>query len=89
MKRQNDRIETPEMEVNWEAIDRKFAANLAFTPQLVDDEATVAGNRLELYTQPVLIPHTLSPQRPNVIENNANSTLSTHPIILQKPDGNL
>ncbi|KAI9253103.1 hypothetical protein EDC94DRAFT_620243 [Helicostylum pulchrum] len=93
MKRQNERIETPEIEVNWEAIDRKFATNpninLAFTPRLVDDEATVADSRSEPYTHPVVIPNALISQRPNAIENNANITLPAHPIILQKPDGSL
>ncbi|KAG2234679.1 hypothetical protein INT48_005831 [Thamnidium elegans] len=92
-KRQNERIETPEMEVNWEAIDRKFATNpatnLAFTPRSVDDETTVADNRSEPYTHPVLVPQGLNLQRPNAIEDNVKSTLHAHPIVLQKPDGSL
>lgn len=87
IKRQNERIEAPVMEVNWDAIDRKYttnpATNLGFTPQFVDDEATMADNTSEPNTHPVMIPQSLDLQRPNAIENNANNPHTT----LEKPDG--
>lgn len=87
INRQNERIEAPVMEVNWEAIDENFASNstnkFSFSPRLSDDQATLADNKSEQHTRSMIIPQGLDFQRPNAIDDDFNSPR----MMVQKPDG--
>ncbi|GAA5804779.1 hypothetical protein HPULCUR_010286 [Helicostylum pulchrum] len=90
IRRRNERIEAPVMEVNWEVIDQnyeKFATNATknspYSSRLSDSPTAMAPNKPEFFTGPLLVPEGLEHQRPDAIEDNVKS----FPTVLQKPDG--
>lgn len=80
IRRQNERIESPLMEVNWEAIDQKFA----YPSGLVNRATTMVINKPEFHSGPNLVPEGLAMSRhcPDAIDDEVKSLSE----VLQKPD---
>lgn len=97
---QNDHLEEPVMEVNWDEIDKKYvevatnpvskyrsSSHFTYSPRLADESTTFTeGSTITNSTSPVLPNHNTIAQRPDAIDEISSYNVN-HDTGLQKPDG--